>query len=493
MRPRTRPRLPRLAAALAAALATVFLVSPPAASAVETGTWYVLQSRSSGLVLDIDGASAEAGAGLIQWHRNDAANQQFRFVDAGNGYHRIQARHSGHVLDVYDWDAGNGAEVVQWTDLDNTNQQWRVTESDGYATFVNRFSGKALDVWQQSTEPGARVSQYTPTGTANQQWRLVPVEDGSGGADDDPYGYLFAYMTGEGGADGEQVYFALSRGDDPLAYDALNGGAPVLTSDVGERGARDPFIVRSPQDGTYYMIATDLKIHGDGDWDRAQRHGSLSLVVWESADLVNWSRARLEQVSPSSAGNTWAPEAYWDPSQNAFVVYWASKLYATADHSDETYHRMMYATTTDFRTFSEARVWVDKGYSTIDSTIAEHDGVFHRYTKDERSGTSCGKFILAETSASLTSTDWAFQTECIGSGTISHGEGPLIFKSNTEERWYMFIDEYGGRGYVPFTTTDLSSGQWSPASGSSLPGRPRHGTVLPLTYAEYQAVRGAWG
>ncbi|GAB3658099.1 RICIN domain-containing protein [Glycomyces tarimensis] len=492
MRPRTRPRLSRLAAALALALTAAFFVSPPAANAaVDTGTWYVLESRSSGLVLDIDGGSTATGAGLVQWNRNDAPNQQFRFIDAGNGHYRVQARHSGHVLDVYDWNTANGAEVVQWTDLNNTNQQWTVTESGGYATFVNRYTGKALDVWQNATSPGSRISQYPPNGGPNQQWRLIPVDEGSGNAGE-PYGYLFSYMTGEGSSNGEQVYFALSRGNNPLAYDALNGGQPVLTSNVGERGARDPFIVRSPQDGRYYMIATDLKIHGNGDWDRAQRHGSRSLVVWESDDLVNWSSARLEQVSPSSAGNTWAPEAYWDPAQNAFVVYWASKLYSTSDHSDSTYHRMMYATTTDFRTFSQARVWVDKGYSTIDSTVAEHNGTYFRYTKDERSGTSCGKFILSETSTSLTNTNWGFQTECIGSGTINQGEGPLIFKSNTENRWYMFIDEYGGRGYIPFETTNLASGQWTPVSNYSLPGRPRHGSVLPLTYEEYQAIQNAW-
>ncbi|GAB4004926.1 hypothetical protein GCM10029992_51310 [Glycomyces albus] len=221
-----------------------------------------------------------------------------------------------------------------------------------------------------------------------------------------------------------------------------------MTSNVGENGARDPFLVRSPEDGKYYMIATDLRIYGDGDWDRAQRHGSRSLVVWESTDLVDWSPARLASVSPESAGNTWAPEAYWDPTQNAFVVYWASKLYSTSDHSDETYQRMMYATTTDFRNFSQARVWVDKGYHTIDSTIAEHDGTYYRYTADARSGTNCGRYILSETSASLTNTNWSFQAECIGSGTIDRGEGPLVFKSNTEDRWYMFIDEHGGRGYV---------------------------------------------
>ncbi|MCH7230264.1 RICIN domain-containing protein [Glycomyces sp. L485] len=480
----------RLAAIAAVAMAAAFLIAPPANAAFDTNTWYNIESRHSGLVLDIASGSNEPGAGLIQYTGNDGENQQFRFVDAGNGYYRIEARHSGHSLDVYNWNSDNGADIVQWTSNTNEVQQWQLNEnSEGYYTFINRYSEKALDVWNNSTTPGDRVSQYTPTGDPNQQWSLIPV-DGPNGSD--PYGYLFAYMLGEGSANGEQVYYALSRGNDPLAYDSLNGGQPVAVSDVGEQGARDPFITQHPDTGRYYMIATDLDIYSNGSWDRAQRHGSLSLVVWESDDLINWSSARLVRVSPDEAGNTWAPEAYWDPTQNAFVVYWASKLYSTSDHSDNTYHRMMYATTTDFVNFSEAQVWVDKGYSTIDSTIAEHDGTYYRFTKDERSGTSCGKFILAETSSTLLNTDWAFQSECIGSDEISHGEGPLVYKSNTEEKWYMFIDEYGGRGYIPFETTDLSSGQWTPSSNYSLPGRPRHGMVLPLTADQYNAIQSAF-
>ncbi|THV41701.1 hypothetical protein FAB82_09920 [Glycomyces buryatensis] len=301
-------------------------------------------------------------------------------------------------------------------------------------------------------------------------------------------GYLFTYFTGEGSADGEQVYFALSDGENPTSFTELNGGQPVLTSTQGEQGVRDPFIIRAPEGDKFYLIATDLKIHGNGDWDGAQRHGSLSIMVWESENLVDWGEGRLVQVSPESAGNTWAPEAYWDPEQNAFVVFWASKLYETEDHSEDTYNRMMYATTTDFVNFSQPQVWVDKGYSTIDSTLIEDDGTYYRYTKDERSGTSCGKFIMSETSTSLTNTEWDFQTECIGSGSINQGEGPLVFKSSTEEKWYLFIDEYGGRGYVPFETTDLSSGEWTPASDYDLPASPRHGTVLPITADEYEAL-----
>jgi hypothetical protein len=68
-----------------------------------------------------------------------------------------------------------------------------------------------------------------------------------------------------------------------------------------------------------------------------------------------------------------------------------------------------------------------------------------------------------------------------------------VFKSNTEDRWYQFIDEYGGRGYVPFETTDLASGRWTASSSYSLPSSPRHGTVLPVTAAEYERLEQAYG
>ncbi|NUT48623.1 MAG: glycosyl hydrolase family 43, partial [Saccharothrix sp.] len=69
---------------------------------------------------------------------------------------------------------------------------------------------------------------------------------------------------------------------------------------------------------------------------------------------------------------------------------------------------------------------------------------------------------------------------------------PTVFKSNTEDRWYLFIDEFGGRGYVPFETTDLASGRWTLAANYELPSRPRHGTVLPVTKAELDRVRAAF-
>ncbi|WP_205327225.1 RICIN domain-containing protein [Glycomyces sp. YM15] len=166
--------------AAAAVAVTLLVFSPAAASAApDTGAWYVIQSRSSGLVFEIQGGSTATGAGLVQNHRTDAQHQQFRFVDSGGGYYRIQARHSGQVLDVWGKSLADGATIAQYNDQNSTNQQWQVQESGGYATFISRSSGKALDVWERSTAPGARISQYTPNGGTNQQFQLIPV-DGDG-------------------------------------------------------------------------------------------------------------------------------------------------------------------------------------------------------------------------------------------------------------------------------------------------------------------------
>ena len=57
--------------------------------------------------------------------------------------------------------------------------------------------------------------------------------------------------------------------------------------------------------------------------------------------------------------------------------------------------------------------------------------------------------------------------ENIGQELMERGEGPIVFKSNVEDKWYLFIDEYGLRGYMPLETTDLDSGVWT------MPGNSR--------------------
>lgn len=315
-------------------------------------------------------------------------------------------------------------------------------------------------------------------------------------------GYAFAYFTGNDLA-GENIFMAASRGNDALKWDELNGGKPVLNSKLGTKGLRDPFIIRSPEGDKFYMIATDLSIGSGTSWDSSQRQGSQYVEVWESTDLVNWSAQRHVKVSPDTAGNTWAPEAHYDAKIGAYVVYWASKIYADSDpnHAGGTHNKMMYSTTRDFRTFSEAKVWNDPGDSVIDSTVIKEGDTYYRFTKDEARVSGCLD-IMQENSRDLLAVDlpaanprsWSLMANCIGKKAGTGGvEGPTVFKSNTEEKYYLFVDEFGGRGYIPLESTSLENPNWKLSSNYDLPRAPRHGTVLPVTKAELERLRSQLG
>lgn len=164
------------AAVVLATAALIGLAADRAEAQPTASDWYTVQSRHSGLVLDIQGASTATGAILTQYTNWEGTNQQFRFIDLGTGYHKIQVRNSGLVLDVWNASTADGATVAQYTDTGGANQQWKVTrDAAGYYSIVNRHSGKALDVQNWSTSAGAPIVQYAPTGAANQQWTLTPV------------------------------------------------------------------------------------------------------------------------------------------------------------------------------------------------------------------------------------------------------------------------------------------------------------------------------
>ena len=67
-----------------------------------------------------------------------------------------------------------------------------------------------------------------------------------------------------------------------------------------------------------------------------------------------------------------------------------------------------------------------------------------------------------------------------------------MFKANpgdiNGEKYYLFVDEYGGRGYIPLETSDIANPNWKVAQNYDLPASPRHGTVIPITAAELESL-----
>lgn len=298
-------------------------------------------------------------------------------------------------------------------------------------------------------------------------------------------GYLFVTFKGEQSPMTEQIYFGLSR--DGLQWSPGKNGEPVLVSALGEKGVRDPYVLRSHDNKKFFIIATDLSINLNRDWRRAVRSGSKSIVIWESDDLVKWSEPRLVKVAPDDAGCTWAPEAVYDEQTKDYLIYWAS----TTGRDDFAKHRIWAVRTKDFKTFSEPFIYIEKPNTVIDTDII-HDGTkYYRFTKDEKL-----KAITME-SADKIDGPW---TDVPGFtlATMTGYEGPTCFQlapaaAGKPATWCLLLDFYSrGQGYKAWTTTDLASGKFTPADNIQFPFRFRHGSVLSLTPAEFDRVKAAY-
>ncbi len=332
-------------------------------------------------------------------------------------------------------------------------------------------------------------------------------------SEDDYVGYLFVHFIGnEAAASHEQTYFSIS--EDGLNWSELNGGNAVLTSDIGESGLRDHFIARAPEGDKYYMIATDLSIyHNAGNWAGAGGSGSHGIVVWESDDLVNWSEPWIAEIAPENAGCTWAPEFIYDESTGEYVVYWSATSIELDENGEiaQEYenHTIYYAKTRDFRTFTDAEVYHSGGkmedgtpIKVIDSTMIENDGTYYRYTKNEMNGT-----IMVDKSDAILGTFTEIDSDTLSSdvpATVGAVEGPIIFKMNEKtedgkDQWCLMVDRFArGQGYYPLITTDLDSGEFTMLSDDefSMPTdvhKYRHGYVMPVTAAEYDALQRTYG
>lgn len=292
-------------------------------------------------------------------------------------------------------------------------------------------------------------------------------------------GYLFVHFTGEE-KDGEQVYFSISK--DGLFWEDLNACKPVLYSNIGEQGVRDPFLVRDEKEGKFYLIATDLRIEAGKGWGAAQEQGSRDLIIWESKDLLHWSEERSCTVGILEAGCVWAPEAVYDYEKDEFLVFFASK---TKKEGEEHRKQRIYAAyTKDFREFSETFLYIEKEKDIIDTTIVQEGGVYYRFSKDETTGV-----IQMERSTSLLGEFQPVSSEVLEG--MKGVEGPECFE-RPDGTWCLIVDRFAeGKGYLPLVTEELGSGKWRvlPDTEYNM-GRvkKRHGGILKLTEEEYDRL-----
>ncbi|WP_084103211.1 glycoside hydrolase family 43 protein [Demequina sp. NBRC 110056] len=323
------------------------------------------------------------------------------------------------------------------------------------------------------------------------------------------YGYLMVHFVEDSHGYREKVHLSISRGDDPTAWDRLNGGEPILASSMSTTGVRDPFLLHRPDTGRYYLIATDLRVFGadEAGWSVWGSEYSTRMNVWESEDLVTWGEQRQIDVAlgpdgmPDPAaphmGMMWAPEALWvdeyDADGGAFVVYWAS---AGADGRQ----RIIWGATRDFTQsgWLTGGVLIDAPGDVIDTTMIREGGRTYRVTKDN--GTARGLFMEHSDDARwwLPEATWTQTQIHLGAGYVGGDpglvEGPALFRVHREDLWYLLVDVIPDVGYRPMVATDLDAPEpWSEVAQADFDLAPatKHGGVIPLTRERYDALRRA--
>lgn len=304
--------------------------------------------------------------------------------------------------------------------------------------------------------------------------------------------YLFVHFRERKTPDGEQVYFGLSR--DGFHWEAVNQGRPVLWSRLGEKGVRDCTIIRCQADGKYRILATDLSLAYNFrtkyhlNWPTVARSGSKCLALWESADLLHWSEQRLLPLGDEDFGCLWAPDVFFDPKTQDYVLHWSSS------HASNGFGNMgiYYSRTKDFRSFTQPRLlYAKEDAGIIDSAIYMEDGKYFLFVKSDHNPERI-LLLQAEQAQGPYVRIEEFDRSMLA---IEQGmyEGPTAFRL-ADGRWCLFLDYYGavgvGQGYVPFVADSLQGGRFVRADEQfHFPYGFKHGTVIPISMEEYQAIR----
>ena len=191
---------------------------------------------------------------------------------------------------------------------------------------------------------------------------------------------------------------------------------------------------------------------------------------------------------------TWV-EDYYGEGKGAFVVYWTSHRYADEAQTQSLGADIMWGVTTDFtqETWEFGGMFLEGGNAGwIDTNIIRDGEKTYHITKS-----NAEEIIMEVTTAkdwwNYETTEWTRVQSHIGQSRFGAVEGPASFKDHSQEnRWYLFVDDLPTPGYQPMISTDLSKGfEYLDSPDYFLTTHTKHGGVISLTKAQYDAIRNA--
>ena len=277
--------------------------------------------------------------------------------------------------------------------------------------------------------------------------------------------YLFTSFR-EPATDG--LYLAVS--EDGYHWQDLKG--PYLKPEAGaSKIMRDPSIVKG-KDDTYHMVWTT-------DWKGGNGFGYAS-----SKDLIHWSEQDYIPVMKHepTVVNVWAPEIFYDDEQDQYIIIWASTIpfrFEKGIEAEDNNHRMYYVTTKDFKTFSEAKLFLDPGFSVIDCVIVKR--AKNDYALIVKDNTRPRRDIQVAFGTSPTG-PFTNMTEPF-SGHLS--EGPTVLKK--DGKWLIYYDNYGEKNYKAVETVDFKTFK-DVSNKIQLPEGHKHGTITTISKKVYQKL-----
>jgi len=296
----------------------------------------------------------------------------------------------------------------------------------------------------------------------------------------DYVGYLFVYFTGNRKEE-ESIHFAVSSNG--YNYFALNKNEAVINSaDISETGGvRDPHILRGEDGKTFYMVATDMVCAKGWDSNRA-------MVLMKSTDLVNW-KSTIINIQKKYAGQenlkrVWAPQTIYDANVGKYLVYWSMQH---GNGPDIIYYAYANKDFTDLEGEPKPLFVPADKKSCIDGDIVYKDSTFYLFYKTEGHGNG----IKRAMTKNLTSGQWEEYDKYLQQ-TTEAVEGAGTFKLNNSNDYILMYDMYM-KGKYQFTRSSDLTNFTAIDQDVTMDFHPRHGTIMPITRKEMNALMAKWG
>jgi hypothetical protein len=249
-----------------------------------------------------------------------------------------------------------------------------------------------------------------------------------------------------------------------------------LKPTIDDKVMRDPSIVQGP-DGTYHLVFTSA-------WK-----GSKSFGYASSKDLIRWSEERSIDIMKNepTTVNVWAPELFYDDEGKQFIIIWASTIpnrFPRGIEDEDNNHRMYYTTTKDFKTFSDAKLFLDPGFSVIDCVIVKRGkGDYVLVLKDNTRPNRNIKVAFANNPLG----QWSKASEPF---TPNFTEGPAVAKVGDD--YLIYYDQYKDKIYGAMKTKDFKSFT-DITKVVSVPEGHKHGTIFKTNKKTLNKLKNYYG